>query len=128
MDSNYLLSLTSISQWTLFAGIAAALFGWIEKRDKVELAGQIIFLLSGAMAVWVIFTNQIIVPETVGPEISKPAKALAYFKGVALLSVVTMVSIILKLFKIRFHKIALAITIAFALILFFLVFNLQKMA
>jgi hypothetical protein len=128
MDSNYLLSLTSISQWTLFAGIAAALFGWVEKRDKVELAGQIIFILSGIMAIWVIFTKQIIVPETFGPEISKPAKALTYFNGVALLSGVATVSIILKLFKVRFYKIALTITIGFALLLFFLVFNLQKMA
>jgi len=128
MDSNYLLSLTSISQWTLFAGIAAVLFGWVEKRDKIVFSGQIVFLISGIMAIWIVFTNQIIVPESVGGQFSKPAKALTYFRGVALLTVVTMGSIILKLLKIRVHRAGVIINVLFAIFLFFLIFNIQKMA
>lgn len=128
MISNYLLSLTSISQWALFLGIASVLFGWIEKREKFIFAGQIAFLLIGFMAVWIILTNQIFVPETLTGIVPKQLKVLAYFKGMTVFMIVTAVSILLKLFKLRFQKASLIFLMLFALFLFFMVFNIQQMA
>lgn len=128
MISNYLLSLTSISQWALFLGIASVLFGWIEKREKFIVAGQIIFILIGFMAVWIISTNQIFVPETPNGIIPKQLKVIAYFKGIIVFMIITSMSILLKLFKLRFQKASLIILMLFALFLFFMVFNIQQMA
>ncbi len=128
MISNYLLSLTSVSQWALFLGIASILFGWIEKRDRFIFAGQMAFLIIGFMAVWIILTNQIFVPETTNGQIPKQLKVLAYFKGVSAFMIITIISILLKLFKLRFQKASLIILMLFALFLFFMVFNIQQMA
>ena len=128
MISNYLLSLTSISQWALFLGIASVLFGWIEKRDKFIFAGQMAFLLIGFMAVWIILTNQIFVPETTNNIIPKQLKVLAYFKGMIVFLIITSISILLKLFKLRFQKASLIVLMLFALFMFFMVFNIQQMA
>lgn len=128
MISNYLLSLTSISQWALFLGIASVLFGWIEKRDKFIFAGQMAFLLIGFMAVWIILTNQIFVPETINNIIPKQLKVLAYFKGMIVFLIITSISILLKLFKLRFQKASLIVLMLFALFMFFMVFNIQQMA
>ncbi len=128
MISNSLLGLTSISQWGLFLGIAFILFGSIEKRERFVLAGQLAFLLIGLMAVWILLTDRIIVPEIINGIIPKQLKVLAYFKGVALFSALTIVTLLLKLFKLRFQKASLFILLFFALMLFFMVFNLQQAA
>ncbi|MDP2890695.1 MAG: hypothetical protein Q8P34_17240 [Bacteroidota bacterium] len=128
MISNYLLSLTSISQWGLFLGIALIIFGWIEKREKLILAGQLVFIFLGIMAAWIILNNQIYVPEITDNNIPKQLKVLAYFKGVTAFIVLTVISILLKLFKLRFHKVSVFILLFFALVLFFMVFNIQQIA
>ena len=128
MISNYLLGLTSISQWALFLGIASILFGWVEKREKFILAGQIVFLLLGFLSLWVLLNDEIYVPEISDGNIPKQLKVLAYFKGVAIFMGLTIVSLLLKLFKLRFQKVSLYILLIFALALFFMVFNIQQMA
>jgi hypothetical protein len=128
MISNNLLGLTSISQWALFLGIASILFGWVEKRERFVLAGQLVFLLLGFLALWILLTDEIFVPDVTNGIIPKQLKVLAYFKGVALFTGLTTVSLLLKLFKLRFHKASLYILLFFALMLFFMVFNIQQMA
>lgn len=128
MISNYLLGLTSISQWGLFMGIALIIFGWVEKREKLILAGQMVFILIGIMAAWIILNNLIYVPEITENNIPKQLKVLAYFKGVTAFMGLTVISILLKLFKLRFHKASIFILLFFALALFFMVFNIQQMA
>ena len=41
MVSNSLSGVASISQWTLFLGIGLIFFSWIEKKEKLALAGQV---------------------------------------------------------------------------------------
>jgi len=127
MISNSLLSLTSFSQWGLFIGIAFILFGWVEKREKFILSGQLAFLLIGFLTLWILLTDQIIVPDTHGI-ITKQAKVLAYFRGMALFSVFNVIALLLNLYKLRFHKASLYLLLFFALMLFFMVFNIQQMA
>lgn len=123
-----MLSLTSISQWGLFLGIASILFGWIEKRERYIVVGQMSFILIGFLAVWILLTNLIYVPEITNGTIPKQLRVLAFFKGVALFMGLTVVSLLLKFFKLRFQKASLIILLFFALVLFFMVFNIQQMA
>jgi hypothetical protein len=128
MISNYLLGLTSISQWGLFMGIALIIFGWVEKREKLILAGQLVFIFLGTMAAWILLNNLIYVPEITDNNIPKQLKVLAYFKSVTAFMGLTVISILLTLFKIRFHRVSVFILLFFALVLFFMVFNIQQMA
>ena len=127
MISNSLLSLTSVSQWGLFLGIAFIIFGWIEKREKFVLAGLLAFLMIGFLTLWILLTDQIHVPDITNGIISKQAKVLAFFKGIALFSGLNLVTLLLTVFKLRFHKVSQYILLFFALMLFFMVFNIQQM-
>ena len=127
MVSNSLLGLTSVSQWALFVGIALILFGWIEKKEKFVLAGQLIFLALGGLAIWILLTGGIFVPKTDGNTIPKELKVLAYFKGIVIFTGFVAVSLLLKLFNLRFQKSSVYLLIFFALLLFFMVFNIQQM-
>jgi hypothetical protein len=126
MISPSLLSLTSIAQMGLFLGIASILFGWVEKKEKIVLAGQMIFLLIGLMSLWILLTNQITVPETQGI-ITKQVKVLAFFKAIAWFSLFNVLSLLLKFFKLRLHQYSLYILLLFALMLFFMVYSIQQM-
>lgn len=128
MISNSLLTLTSISQWGLFLGIVSILFGWVEKRESVVVIGQLIFLALGFLAFWILFTNVIYVPEVTNGIIPKQIKVLAFFKGVALFTGLNVLSLLLKLFKLRFGKESVYVVLLFALFLFFMVFSIQQMA
>lgn len=125
---NSLLGLTSISQWSLFTGIGLIIFGFIEKKENFILWGQIVFIILGFLALYVLFSNGIIVPETDQGIISKELKVLAFFKGVVLFMILTIVSTILKLFKFRYWKFSVYIITFFALSLFFILVNIQQLA
>ena len=127
MQSNSFLGLTSISQWALFLGIAAIIFGWIEKKEKFILIGQLTFLALGFLALYVLLTDKIIVPPNNGIQIPKEMKVLAYFKSVALFMGLDVISLLMSLFKIRFYKVSTYLLLFFALMLFFMVFNIQQM-
>jgi len=53
---------------------------------------------------------------------------LAYFKSVALFMGLDVISLLMSLFKIRFYKVSTYLLLFFALMLFFMVFNIQQMA
>jgi len=128
MFSNSMLVFTSISQWMLFAGIALILFGWIEKRNHFVLSGQLIFLALGFLGLWVIFNYSTPLQPNSGTQIPKEVRILAYFKGVALFMGLTVLTLMLELFKIRYRKFGVYALVFFALMLFFMVFNIQQMA
>jgi hypothetical protein len=127
MFSDILTQYSIISQWALFLGIAFILFGWLEKKDKVILAGHILFLLLGIFAVWLTQSELMINPESVGGEISKAMKIKSFFNGVVILGAIDLVSLILKQFKLRFQKVSYILVVLYALMLFFMVVNLLKM-
>jgi len=126
MTSLSLLSLTSISQMGLFLGIASILFGWVEKKEKIVLAGHLVFLSLGFLTLWVLITDQIIVPDMHGI-ITKQVKVLAFFKALAWFSLFNGVSLLLKFFQPRLHKYSLYILVLFAMMLFFMVYSIQQM-
>ena len=128
MISNNLLGLTSISQWALFLGIASILFGWIEKRKRYILVGNAVFLLLGFMALWILLTDYIEVPEITSVKIPKQMKVLAFFKVVAIFSGFNVISLLMNLLNFRFQKTSIIILMIFAMMLFFMVFNIQQTA
>lgn len=127
MISNSLSGLASISQWTLFLGIGLILFSWIDKKEKLAIAGQVIFLILGLLSLWVLLTNTIVVPEIIGNTIPKEVKILSYFKLAALFAGFNLISLFLNLFKVRFHKFSLYLVVFVGLMLFFMVFGILQM-
>lgn len=125
---NPTLFYTSLSQWTLFLGVALILFGWIEKRDHFVLAGQLFFLAMGFLSLWVLLGEHIHIPVVSGNVEPKEVKVLAYFKASVLFMGLTVISLILEMFKVRYRKYLVYLVVLVALMLFFMVFNVQQMA
>lgn len=126
MFSNALFYYSSLSQWALFLGIALILFGWLEKKDKIVIAGQILFLLLGLFAFWIIFFGITNIPISTGEKITKELKLTSFFRGIIILGIVDLVSLLLKSFNLRFQKASRIIVILIALMLFFMVFNILQ--
>lgn len=124
--STNLLSLTSFSQWGLFLGIVFIIYGWLEKKDKFILAGQLTFLAIGLLALWILLTDQIAATDTVGGAISKQTKVRGFFKGYLWFSAMNVITLMMKVFKLRYQKTALVILLLFALLLFFMVYNVMQ--
>lgn len=127
MFSSTILQYSSISQWALFLGIALTLFGWFEKKDKILLSGQLLFLLLGLFALWILFTEKIDVPQIIGANITREVKIISFYKGVVILAGIDLISLLMKLFKLRFQTVSNAILILVALMLFFMIFNILRM-
>jgi hypothetical protein len=127
MGSASLLGLTTISQYSLFLGIGLIFFSWIEKKEKLALAGQVIFVLLGFLSLWVILTNTAVVPEANGNLISKEVKILSYFKLSAFFAGFSLISLLLNIFKLRFHKLSVYLAVFAGLSLFFMAFSILQM-
>lgn len=127
MGSDSLLALTTISQYSLFLGIGLILFGWIEKKERLVIAGQVIFLLLGLLSLWVLLTNTIEVPEANVNPISKEVKILSYFKLSAFFAGFGLISLMLNIFKLRFHKLSVYLAVFVGLSLFFMAFSILQM-
>lgn len=126
MGSLSLLSLTTISQYALFGGIALVLFGWFEKKERLAYAGQAIFILSGVFALWLIDSNTIQAQSVSGTAIPKEIKILSFLKLTIWLAAFNVISIALGIFKNKYYKGSLFIIILAALSLFFMIFNLSQ--
>ena len=127
MVSNSLSGLASISQWTLFLGIGLILYSWVEKKEQLAIAGQVIFLVLGLLSLWVLLTNTIVIPETIGSTIPKEVKILSYFKLAAGFAGFNLISLLLNYFKVRYHKFSLYLIVFVGLMLFFMVFGILQM-
>lgn len=127
MFLNSLLALTSLSQWALFAGIGLIIFGWIEKQDKFVWTGLLVFLLMGLAATYFLISGTLPEPQNGSEHLPKELKVYAYVRGVAFFSILTAISLLMKLFKIKYQSYTVYFIIFFALILFFMVFNIQQM-
>jgi len=122
-----LLGPVTASQYSLFLGIALILFGWIEKKEKLIIYGQAVFILLGVLSLWVLLTNSgVAVPENTN-SVPKEVRIMSYFRMVAGFSVISLISLLLNLFKSRFHKASLFVIVLLALALFFMVINILQL-
>ena len=126
MGLNSLSGFAIVSQWTLFIGIGLVIFGWIEKKEKLSVAGQVCFILLGLISLWILLTNKISIVETALNPITKEVKIISYFKLAAYFSVVNLVSLLLYVFKLRYYKWSAYLVVIIGLMLFFMVFNILQ--
>jgi hypothetical protein len=117
---------TSISQWALFLGIGLIIMGIIEKREYYILGGQIAFILLGLMAIYVLFPQSGILDENLTKS-PKVIRSLAFFKGTIYFMALTILVLLQKLFKLPYQKASIYLLIFFALLLFFMLFNIIQM-
>ncbi len=127
MEQDLLLTFTSSTQFGIFGGIVFIIFGWVDKKDRFIDVGRFIFIALGFYALWILLSGQVQVPENAGNIVSKELRAIAFFKGVVVCSGVCLLSLLLKIFKIRYSGFVTLICVVFALLLFFVVFSLQKL-
>ena len=127
MISNTIVQYASLAQWALFFGIALTLFGWFEKKDKVLIAGQLLFLVLSLSALWILFIENVNSPQAIDGKITKEMALLNFFKGAIVLGVLDFASLLMRIFKLRFQKLSYAVVILVALMLFFMVFNILQM-
>jgi hypothetical protein len=126
--STNLLSLTSISQWGLFLGIVFIIYGWLESKDKFILAGQLTFLAISLLALWIILTHQIETNTPATGGITKETKVLGFFKGYLWFSILNVITLLMKIFKLRYLKAVLVVLILYALMLFFMLYSVMQTA
>lgn len=127
-DQMSLLSISTISQYILFAGIGLILFGWIEKKEKLTYSAQIIFILLGIFSAIVLSTISFHIQPDAQNTITKEIKAMMFLKLAVCFAGLNLISLLLGLFKNRFYKLALFLIILGALGLFFLVFGVLETA
>jgi len=127
MGSGLLIGITTVSQYLLFLGIGLIFFSWIEKKEKLQLAGQAIFVLLGLLSLWVILTNTVLIPEVTESPLSKELKILSYFKFLALFSAFSLGSLLLNVFRLRFRKLSVYLEVFVGLMLFFMAFGILQM-
>ena len=126
MGSGLLIGITTVSQYSLFLGIGLIFFSWIEKKEKLQLAGQAIFVLLGLLSLWVILTNTVLIPEVTESPLSKELKILSYFKFLALFSAFSLGSLLLNVFRLRFRKLSVYLEVFVGLMLFFMAFGILQ--
>jgi len=128
MGSALLIGITTVSQYSLFLGIGLVFFSWIEKKEKLGLAGQAIFVLLGLLSLWVILTNTVVIPEVIESPLSKELKILSYFKFLVLFSAFSLISLLLNVFRLRFRKLCVYMDVFVGFMLFFMVFGILQMS
>lgn len=127
MDRQTFLTLTTSSQWVLFLAIGLIIFSWIEKKKLIQQFGQAAFFLLGIFALWVILSDQIVVPEMVAKNlVPVEAKALTYFSGLVVIGFVGLLAFVLGAVKSSWTKFANMILVAVGMALFFMVYQLQR--
>ncbi len=128
MDRQAFLTLTTSSQWVLFLGIGLIIFSWVEKKRLIQQFGQGTFVALGLFALWVILSDQIVVPENISAKtVPVEAKALTYFTGVVAAGAIAVVAFILGKLESSWGKVSNMILLAVAIALFFMVYTIQQM-
>lgn len=122
-----LLSLTSISQMALFLGIGLIIFGWVEKKQSLIVSGLVVFILMGAFCAWAAWT----IPGTAAPEqseiVTKSLKLKGYFRMAAAFSLVSLCSLLITFFKVRFQKSSLVVVLLLSIALFFMLSDIMSL-
>lgn len=127
MFSGSMLFYTNISQWGLFLGVGLIIFGWVEKRKNLVLAGQFAFLALGLFGLWMLLTHHLSIPADADLKLNKAARTMAYFRGTVYFMVLTVVSLFFEFFKVKYRKFLVYTLVIIALMLFFMVVNVQQM-
>lgn len=127
MDRQTFLALATSSQWLLFIAMSLIIYSWIERKKMIQQAGQLLFVILGIFALWVIFSGQIMVPK-VSPDNAAPVEArlLTYFSGLVFTAFLGLAGFVLGFVKARWVNALNLIVVPVSLFLFFMVYELMK--
>ncbi|WP_423128128.1 hypothetical protein [Gaoshiqia sp. Z1-71] len=127
MDRQAFLTLTTSTQWLLFAAIALIIFSWVERKKRLLQAGQLLFALLGIFSLWVISSGQIPVQEVIpGQPVPAETKALSFFFGLQIAGLTGLCGLILGFYKASLARIINMALVGLAIFLFFMVYMLQR--
>ena len=129
MDRHYFLTLTTSSQWLLFLAVSMILYARVENREKLFQGGQVLLIILGLFSSWILWSHQIVVPDTVagGGEAPPEARALTFFSGMIVLAVTGIAGIFFGRKRLKVQKILTVVQFLIGLFFFFMVYHLQKM-
>ena len=119
MSNNPFYLYTIIPQWGIFLGIGLVIFGYVEKKGKLTMAGWLTFLATGLFALGVnLFAG--LNPKPL-PDGSMPMDfqviALGWQAGIA--GVLALFSILLRQRKSKRYSLLAILTVAYAIAVFF---------
>ena len=127
MDRQDFLNLTTSSQWILFLAIALIILSWVEKKIIYQQGGQLLLLLLGLFSSWIIASRQIVATEIItGQVVSTETQALSYFHWLLVTGILGLLGFVLSFTKPSWAKIPTIIAIPISLILFFMVYQIQR--
>ena len=127
MDRHTFLAWTSGSQWMLFLAVILIIVSWAERKKGIQAAGQILFFLLGLFSFWIILSKQIVVPEVLqGQGSPAEAKALTYFSGLLAAGIMGLTAFLLGWRRSKWAKPVNIVLVAAGLLLFFMVYHLQR--
>ncbi|MFV0291047.1 MAG: hypothetical protein ACK5IJ_09190 [Mangrovibacterium sp.] len=122
---------TMIAQWGIFISLSTMIYGKIEHKEWGKHIGLGLFVVLGIYSLLVIKLEIVTIPEVVeGGVIPLEVKMATFFRGLSFAGLMSVVILLLNAMK-KYpivSKVLSAILILFALLLFFMVYNLQKNA
>ncbi|MFV0365433.1 MAG: hypothetical protein ACK5JS_02875 [Mangrovibacterium sp.] len=129
MEQQLFLTLSSSSQWGIFIAICLLIYGKVDSKPKMKKIAQAIFVAFGIFSLCILFGNVVEVPEVMdGASVPKEAKLLTFFVGLSLNGLLGAVALLLNLMgNNKVQRILNAMLLLGSLLLFFMVYNLQKM-
>jgi len=128
MSRQLFLGITTSAQWVLFFALAFIIYSWIERKKWIEVTGQGLFVALALFSVWVMTSNVIIVPEIAEGEGAPPeARALTFFFGLSILGIIAVIGLVLNYLKSSLSKIPNLILVPVGILLFFMVYHLQRL-
>lgn len=127
MDRQVFLAITSSAQWALFLALAFIIYSWIERKRWIQVTGQGLFVALALYAVWVLTSGVIVVPAVPeGAASPSEARALTFFFGLSILGIVAAIGLVLNYLKSTLAKIPNLILVPVGILLFFMVYHLQR--
>lgn len=127
MDRQLFLTLTTSAQWLLFISLALLIYSWVDKKRWIQLAGLSCFVALAIYSAWVMLSGIIVVPPVeAGAPAPHEAKALTFFLGLVGCGALAIIGLVLNFAKPQFAKIPTLLLVPAALMLFFMVYHLQR--
>lgn len=127
MDRQLFLTLTTSAQWLLFISLALLIYSWVDKKRWIQLAGLGCFVALAIYSAWVMLSGIIVVPPVeAGAPAPHEAKALTFFLGLVGCGALAIIGLVLNFAKPQFAKIPTFLLVPAALMLFFMVYHLQR--
>ncbi len=127
MDRQVFLTLTTSSQWTLFLAIALLILSWVERKKIYQQGGQLLLFLLGLFSSWIITSGQIVATEIIPDQAaSAETQALSYFHWLLVTGFLGLLGFVFSLVKPKWAKIPTLIAIPISMVLFFMVYQIQR--